>query len=290
MENDRLNDLAYLRTEEPTNVYYTRPLADILVRFFASTPGVTPNFVTVVGMLVGVASAAFLAIGDQPWLWIGALVLQLSSILDMADGQLARMTGTGSDFGRQLDGASDYIVGISLFLGVLVGLYPDSGGRASMPVIFLLAAAAFGGISLHSLSYDYVKTKFSSIAKTGIDSLEQERRERWKKSGIKWRSKRRLKRVAVALYSRYSELQHTLLRLPKYEKVEYGVEERYAVLENERVLLRLFSWMGPTTHLLILSIGALFGDLLAAVVVLAIPMNLYYVVVMVHTRRRTRSG
>ncbi len=289
MENDRLTDLAYRRTEEPTNVYYTRPLADGIVRVFASSRIVTPNSVTVVGMLVGIGSAVFLSIGEQPWLRIGALVLQLSSILDMADGQLARKTGTGSEFGRQLDGASDYIVGISLFLGVLVGLYPDAGGRTPMPVVFILVAAAFAGISLHSLSYDYMKTKFSSIAKTGIDSLEQERRDRSKDSESERRPKRRLKRAAIALYSRYSEIQHALLRLPQYEKVEYGPEERFAVLENERVLLRLFSWIGPTTHLLILSIGALFGDLLAAVVVLALPMNVYYVVVMMHTRRRARS-
>lgn len=287
MENDRLTDLAYRRTEEPTNVYYTRPLADRIVQVFASSRIVTPNSVTVVGMLVGIGAAVFLSIGEQPWLWIGALVLQLSSILDMADGQLARRTGTGSEFGRQLDGASDYIVGISLFFGVLAGLYPDAGGRAPIPVVFALVAAAFAGISLHSLSYDYMKTKFSSIAKTGIDSLEQERRVRAKDS--QQRPKGKLKRAAIALYSRYSGIQHALLRLPQYEKVEYGLEERFAVLENERVLLRLFSWIGPTTHLLILSIGALFGDLLAAVIVLALPMNLYYVVVMMYTRRRARS-
>lgn len=289
MEIYRLTDLAYRRIEEPTNVYYARPLADLFVRVFASSRIVTPNLVTVVGMLVGVGSAVLFSIGEQPFLWVGALVLQLSSVLDMVDGQLARKTGTGSTLGRQLDGASDYVVGVSLFLGVLVALLPDAGGRATMPVVFLLVVAAFGGVSLHSLSYDYMKTKFSSIAKTGIDSLEHERRVRSRECGSGRRREGKVKRAALTLYSRYSELQHTLLRLPKYEKVEYGLEERYAVLENERVLLRLFSWLGPTTHFLVLSIGALFGDLYAAVIVLALPMNLYYLVVMIHTRRRARA-
>ena len=44
-----------------------------------------------------------------------ALLVQAKTVLDNADGQLARLTGRASAFGRYLDSAMDLVVNAALF-------------------------------------------------------------------------------------------------------------------------------------------------------------------------------
>jgi phosphatidylglycerophosphate synthase len=66
--------------------------------------------------------AAAFAIGRHSFL-AGALLLQLKTLLDNADGQLARLTGDVTAFGRYLDSESDLLVDAAVFaaLGIWIG-------------------------------------------------------------------------------------------------------------------------------------------------------------------------
>ena len=66
--------------------------------------------------------AAAVAIGRHDFL-AGALLLQLKTLLDNADGQLARLTGDVTDLGRYLDSESDLLVDAAVFaaLGLWIG-------------------------------------------------------------------------------------------------------------------------------------------------------------------------
>lgn len=73
----------------------------------------TPNMVTILTGLIGVAAgAAFLF---RQWL-LGAVLLQLHHFLDGADGNLARLTNRCTPFGAKLDQISDGIVKLVLFI------------------------------------------------------------------------------------------------------------------------------------------------------------------------------
>jgi archaetidylinositol phosphate synthase len=88
-----------------------RPLAHPLVLLFARLR-VPPPVVVVAAGVAGVAGAVELGRGS---LIAAALLVQLKTLLDNADGQLARLTGRISAFGRYLDSEVDLLVNAALF-------------------------------------------------------------------------------------------------------------------------------------------------------------------------------
>jgi phosphatidylglycerophosphate synthase len=125
-------------------------LALALVRPLRATR-VHPNHVTTAALLTGVGAAALYAMATPRASDIGAACWLLASILDHADGELARLTGKVTTFGHRYDRAADLIVKLSLFAGmgaslrhgplqqwgVPVGLL----GGASLLAIFLIRGA-----------------------------------------------------------------------------------------------------------------------------------------------------
>jgi archaetidylinositol phosphate synthase len=83
---------------------------------------VRPNHVTTARLLVGIAAAGSLAVGEGPWPAIGAGLFVLSVLLDRADGELARLTNTMSSGGHQYDLIADAICNALILIGLGVGL------------------------------------------------------------------------------------------------------------------------------------------------------------------------
>jgi len=71
----------------------------------------------------------------------GAIVLQLSAILDTVDGDLARVMFKESALGKWLDMLGDQVVHVAVFAALGVGLY--RAGSAA-PVLPLTASAVVG--------------------------------------------------------------------------------------------------------------------------------------------------
>jgi phosphatidylglycerophosphate synthase len=88
-----------------------RPLAHPLVLLFARLR-VPPPVVVAAAGVAGLAAAVELGRGS---LIATAVLIQLKTLLDNADGQLARLTGRISAFGRYLDSEVDLLVNAALF-------------------------------------------------------------------------------------------------------------------------------------------------------------------------------
>jgi phosphatidylglycerophosphate synthase len=88
-----------------------RPLAHPLVLALARLR-VPPPVVVVAAGTAGIAAAIELGSGS---LVVAALLVQLKTLLDNADGQLARLTDRTSAFGRYLDSEMDLLVNAALF-------------------------------------------------------------------------------------------------------------------------------------------------------------------------------
>ncbi|MFL5942728.1 MAG: CDP-alcohol phosphatidyltransferase family protein [Gaiellaceae bacterium] len=88
-----------------------RPLAHPLVVVLARLR-VAPPLVVAAAGAAGIAAAVELGRGS---LLVAALLVQLKTLLDNADGQLARLTGRTSAFGRYLDSEVDLLVNAVLF-------------------------------------------------------------------------------------------------------------------------------------------------------------------------------
>ena len=88
-----------------------RPLTHPLVLVFARLR-VPPPLVVAASGVAGLAGAVELGRGS---LLVAALLVQLKTLLDNADGQLARLTGRITAFGRYLDSEVDLLVNAALF-------------------------------------------------------------------------------------------------------------------------------------------------------------------------------
>src|SRR5262245_49459619 len=110
--------LAATRKERPSfevlcEVVY-RPLAHLVV--LALLPlGVAPVAVVLSALVTGLLGAGLLWSGH---LVAAALVLQLKTVLDNADGQLARASGKVTVLGRYLDSESDLVINAALFVAL----------------------------------------------------------------------------------------------------------------------------------------------------------------------------
>jgi phosphatidylglycerophosphate synthase len=98
---------------------------------------VPPSAVVLVGAATGFAAAV--EVGRHAFL-AGALLLQLKTLLDNADGQLARRTGRITDFGRYLDSESDLLVDAAVFagLGVWIGPWLALAGFLALTTVLSL--------------------------------------------------------------------------------------------------------------------------------------------------------
>ncbi len=145
--------------EEPIDYWVNRPLAGILVKGLAPLP-ITPNQVTVLSGLVGIAAGAVIATAPLDSLWqvpVGGAVLYLSVLLDCADGQLARLRGTSSLVGRFLDGCVDVASCGAAFLGFAILMYRS--GIGFWPINIFGWAAGYA-MKWHVHGYDHAKNLY----------------------------------------------------------------------------------------------------------------------------------
>ena len=85
-----------------------RPLSRRLTAY-GLRRGWTPNVVTLVSLLLGLAACALAAV-DARWTWLAAAVLlQASLVVDCVDGEIARFTRRYSPLGGWLDAVSDRV-------------------------------------------------------------------------------------------------------------------------------------------------------------------------------------
>jgi len=123
------------------NRYINRPMAALWVRPLKNTP-VTPNQVTVVSLIIGIAGAGFFVSG-RPWGFLcGGILVQLSSIADCTDGMLARAKGISSAYGAYLDIFLDRINEFFILTAYVTGWYIYSG-NIEMLVLGLTATSLY---------------------------------------------------------------------------------------------------------------------------------------------------
>lgn len=91
-----------------------RAFADPVARLLART-GVTPNALTVIGLVLSIAAAALLGLGH---LFAGGVALLVAGLFDMLDGALARVSGRVTRFGALLDSTVDRVAEAVVFLGL----------------------------------------------------------------------------------------------------------------------------------------------------------------------------
>jgi len=120
--------------------FLNRKLSRIFTRLLIHFP-VTPNQVTLAGFLIGLLAAwLFLAGGYWPSL-LGAVLFQLSTIVDLVDGELARLKFMESRLGKWLDHNCDNLVHLAIIASIAVSRFRATGEQF---VLYLGGMAALG--------------------------------------------------------------------------------------------------------------------------------------------------
>ena len=98
--------------------------------------GITPNHITWMSLALGVGSGVAISFG---LLGLGALLALISALGDALDGQVARMTKTGSPAGEVLDASVDRYMEFA-YIGGLVLFYKDAPLFQAIALLALLAS------------------------------------------------------------------------------------------------------------------------------------------------------
>lgn len=115
--------------------------------------GVSPNALTVLGLVLNVAAAAVVASGQLVY---GAVAFLFASAFDMLDGSLARRRGVASRLGAFLDSTFDRLSETALFVALLVDHTRHPYGPEWMPAAILVALAG-------SLTTSYARARSESL-------------------------------------------------------------------------------------------------------------------------------
>jgi phosphatidylglycerophosphate synthase len=191
--------------EETLDVYFYRPVGYVIARMGYAI-GVSPNTVTASGVLLGLlGSHYFMHTSLAANMW-GMMLLVVAESFDAADGQLARMTGRFSAFGRILDGVGSNVIFVSIYVHLWIRLTATFGRL--WPTVAILAA----GIS-HSLQCavaDYYRNAFL-MAVYGEGEQESSTAVTARYAALSWRTSPGAK-LLTRFYLNYVREQEMLAR------------------------------------------------------------------------------
>ena len=245
--------LKMLEVEEFLDLILYRPLALVFVRLVYKTP-ITPNGVTFLSFLGGLASAYCFAQGTVSGFAWGGIWYAIANTLDCSDGQLARLQGSGTPLGRLVDGVVDWAISVAIFVGLGIGLQRATGNAS---VWWIVSA---GGLTsaLHAFFFDLYQQQFITTVrgeKNFVDrELEKIRFGLAKHDGANVNP---LKRTFLTIYVRYLEAQRSS-RSADVEHRQYPPELYRSVNKN---VMRFWTLLGPTTNRSLLVIAGVVNNL-----------------------------
>jgi hypothetical protein len=154
----------------------------------------TPNQVTLISFAVGLLSAYEFSRGTFWTIFAGAILLQLSIIIDCADGELARYTRKFSGLGAWLDAITDRIKEYLVFFALAYGA-AKSGRDLWIPAMFMMVFQTFRHLSdynfarinkVRSTNLPVIDFNQASDGYIPVDKVKKSRLEYWSKKAIQF--------------------------------------------------------------------------------------------------------
>ena len=237
--------------DETLTLYILRPIAFVFVKLLYPF-SITPNQVSLMNIIVGIISGYFFSRGTVTSFIIGGSLYFLCMVSDCVDGMIARLKNSGTAVGRIVDGVADYIVAISVYVGMGIGFEKGLINLDFLPINpwWIMAIAAVSHI-FHSMLVDYYRAEFMAhgLGKS-TSAWEEKKKFTAELNKIKHLQGKLLEKLLIAFYLGYSRLQVFHLK----EKEEY---DRKTYYHSNKLLIRLWFWIGPTASAFIIIISAI---------------------------------
>ncbi len=145
-------------TDGPVSKILNRPISLRISKMLIKT-GITPNQISVLSFVIGLAGASFFFIGEYFYLILGGILIHIHSIVDGCDGEVARLKLRQTKYGGWLDSVLDRYVDAAIILGLIYGYWSINGDVT----IWIIGFFAIIGSFLNS----YTGDKYDSIFRNG---------------------------------------------------------------------------------------------------------------------------
>ena len=156
-----LNFSSSKTNDGPISTYFNRRISKWITSKLVYYP-VTPNQISVITFLITVIASLIIIKQGYFFLVLGALLAQLSSILDGCDGEIARLKLLGSKYGGWFDQVLDRYSDLFIITGLTFHTYFLHNTLA----VFIIGFIAVGGkiiLSYTAYVYDSVISKHSNF-------------------------------------------------------------------------------------------------------------------------------
>jgi hypothetical protein len=153
------------------SVFFLRRVSKLLT-WAAVKVGATPNQVTIASFAIGLYAAYLFAQGDTWSLIAGAILLQVSIIVDCVDGEIARYTRKFSELGAWLDAITDRVKEYAVFLGLAYGAFVHNGQNLWVLAAVLMAIQTFRHLSDYNFA-QVVKARAAEEVPVPVDFMAE---------------------------------------------------------------------------------------------------------------------
>ena len=207
-------------TEEWLDIHFTRPLGLMWANHF-NRFNVHPNVVTLLSIILGAAAGVMFYYPDLLHTVAGILLLVWANLYDSADGQLARMTGKKTMWGRVLDGFAGDVWFFAIYAAICLRLTPEWGIW-----IWLLAAAS--GFIFHAkqcqLADYYRNIHLYFIKGKSGSELDSSQKLRADFRALTWR-KDPVSKTFLYFYGNYTRSQE--MQTPAFQRFYAALRGRF---------------------------------------------------------------
>jgi CDP-alcohol phosphatidyltransferase len=282
------NDLSHKGrpVEEWLDLHFFRPVGIRIARALLPT-GISADQVTLWSLLIGLVAGHLFAYQDRSTNLIGFALFIVSDIFDSADGQLARLRGASTRFGRALDGMSDNLRFVNLYFHLIYRLIHAA---VWWPGAVLLVAAAGLAHTYQSAAVDFVRNAFLYIGLGSGGELDLPEDLEPNPGGTL------LERFGARMYRDYSVRQAQLfprsvklIRLVRRRGVTESFRAEYRA--RQETVLPLCAWLGQNIRFLLLGVAALVGHITVFLWAEAVWMSLLLVILLwLHEWNATALG
>ena len=282
------NDLSHKgrSVEEWVDLHFFRPIGIRIARALLPT-GISADQVTLWSLVIGLVAGHLFAYRDHWTNLIGFGLFVVSDVFDSADGQLARLRGTSTRFGRVLDGINDNLRFVNLYFHLIYRLVHTGYW---WPGAFLLVAAAGLAHTFQSAAIDFVRNAYLYIGVGGRGELDLPEDLDPAPHGS-W-----LQRFGARVYRDYVLRQVQLF--PRSVKLiralrQGGVSTPFRMQYRARqdAVLPLCAWLGQNIRFAVLGIAGIAGRPSAFLWTEAVWMSLVLVVLLwMHEWNATALG
>jgi len=148
-------------SDGPISRYLNRPISTRISKYLVKT-NITPNHISFFSFVLCCIGAFFFFLGGYLYLLLGAILAQVSSVVDGCDGEIARLRFRETEFGAWFDAVLDRYADAFLLFGLTYYVYFPSGDLLYLFVGFLAIIGTFMN--------SYTADKYDGLMKKKIGS------------------------------------------------------------------------------------------------------------------------